>query len=489
MTVSDHDATEHRMDVSHDAVVVVPGIMGSELVDAATGKTLWGMRDLQWYVTAWSSGRGLADLQFTPDEAAGRYGRVRASRLLRFPAFARVLAGFEPYTRLVAKIRQVVADPAAVLEFPYDWRLPVAYNATLLAEAANAHLRQWRANPLHEAARRAHPSGREARLVIVAHSMGGLLARYMSTIPGAAESVRATITLGTPFYGSVLAAVLLNSGRGAPVPLPSRRPLAMLGRRTADAGVRALAATLPGVHDLLPTYRCLDEVHHARALTVQDVEDLGGSRDLADATFALQRTLDGVSLPGHRAVVGTEQPTAQSITVRAGVVTAHRYACEGTVGQPITRVDRMGDATVYRDAATLADTPLTYLPQQHASLARTDEAITMVRAVITERDPDRLGPPLGAGRIGIDLPDLVEPGQRWPVVVTGVDQPHSVRCVVSDVMTGRPVASPPASWHDGMIAAQPTLHRPGLYRVTVAGGGATPVERLVLVADPDLSDR
>jgi hypothetical protein len=488
MTVGDRDATEPVLDVSHDAVVIIPGIMGSELVDAVSGRTLWGMRDPRWYVSAWSTGRGLADLRLSADEAAGRYGRVRATRLLQFPAFARVLAGAEPYTRLVEKVRQVVVDPAAVLEFPYDWRLPVAYNAGLLAAAADAHLRRWRASPSHGTARRAHPTGREAQLVIVAHSMGGLLARYLTTIAGAADDVRATITLGTPFYGSVRATVLLNSGRGAPVPLPAYRPIAKLLHKRVDDGLRALATTLPGVHDLLPTYRCLDETHRARVLTAGDIADLGGDRELADAAFALQRRLDGVVLPGHRAVVGTEQPTPQSIKLQDGVVTAHPYTCEGSVGKPINRVDRKGDATVYRDAAAPRGASLSYVAQQHGSLANTDESITIVRAVITERDLDQLGPPLGAGEIGIDLPDVVAPGERWPIVVTGVEHPGSVRCIITDVASGRPVAVPPAGWYDGVMAAQATLRQPGLYRVKVAGGGATPVDRLVLVADPSLAD-
>ncbi|MEV4510951.1 hypothetical protein AB0K00_18510 [Dactylosporangium sp. NPDC049525] len=34
-----------RPQLSSDLVVVVPGIMGSELTDAVTGETLWGLRD------------------------------------------------------------------------------------------------------------------------------------------------------------------------------------------------------------------------------------------------------------------------------------------------------------------------------------------------------------------------------------------------------------------------------------------------------------
>ncbi|WP_327003458.1 hypothetical protein OHA72_51705 [Dactylosporangium sp. NBC_01737] len=31
--------------VGRDAVIVLPGIMGSELVDAGTGRVLWGLAD------------------------------------------------------------------------------------------------------------------------------------------------------------------------------------------------------------------------------------------------------------------------------------------------------------------------------------------------------------------------------------------------------------------------------------------------------------
>src|SRR5712691_7249259 len=107
-----------------DAVVVVPGIMGSELIDETSGRLLWGLADPRWYVSAWTSGASLDALRLTEDERAGRYGRVRATRLLRFPAFAPLLAGFEPYSRLLKAIRAVAPHPDAVAEFAYDWRLP-----------------------------------------------------------------------------------------------------------------------------------------------------------------------------------------------------------------------------------------------------------------------------------------------------------------------------------------------------------------------------
>ncbi|MEU6366725.1 hypothetical protein ABZ876_13590 [Streptomyces sp. NPDC046931] len=132
-----------------DAVILVPGIMGSELVDTTTGRTLWGLSDPRWYVSAWPSGTSLSALRLTPEERSGRYGRVRATRLIRFPAFAPVLAGRSPYEQLRKGLRAVVWHPAAVAEFAYDWRLPVAHNAAPLAEFARRHLDDWRAHPAY----------------------------------------------------------------------------------------------------------------------------------------------------------------------------------------------------------------------------------------------------------------------------------------------------------------------------------------------------
>ena len=124
---------------SRDAVVIIPGIMGSELVDRATRETLWGISDVGWYLRGWTSGSSLQALHLTDAERNGDYGRVEATRLLRFPAFAPVLQGFEPYTRLIERVRGAVVHNDAVAEFPYDWRLPISHNSLLLAEALRRH--------------------------------------------------------------------------------------------------------------------------------------------------------------------------------------------------------------------------------------------------------------------------------------------------------------------------------------------------------------
>ncbi len=434
--------------------------MGSELIDRSTGTVLWGLRDPRWYVRAWAGGSSLRALQLTPDEREGRYDRIQATALLRFPAFAPVLQGAEPYTRLTEELRRIVAHPDAVTEFPYDWRLPVAHNGKLLAEAVHRHRAAWERHP-------ARDRSADVRVVIVAHSMGGIVARHCVTVPGALEDLRSVITLGTPFYGAVKAVVLLSSGRGGPLPLPRAR-------------LRALAAGLPGVYDLLPTYRCVDLGSEARRLTTSDVAALGGDAELAGQAAGRQARVATTALPQHVQVVGAGQPTLQSVTLADGVAEGHAYTCRPADAGGLERVDLAGDSTVHRESAQLPDLAAMPLAQSHGAIAKSEEAILAVTDAVTRR---RTGPWLGAADVGIAVPDVVRAGQPFVVAIQGVEGPRDVSCRLVDTSTGRLVAMPPIGRADGGVRATVVAPAPGLYRVEVTGGGASNVSQMVLADD------
>jgi hypothetical protein len=102
---------------------------------------------LGWYARAWRTARSsLDDLALSDDELGGRYRRVTATGLLTAPAWAPFFRGVEPYTDLINEATKVVADPTAVLGFPYDGRLPVSHNASLLERAARDHLTRWQSS-------------------------------------------------------------------------------------------------------------------------------------------------------------------------------------------------------------------------------------------------------------------------------------------------------------------------------------------------------
>ena len=437
-----------------DAVIVLPGIMGSKLVDLDANSTIWGL-SAKGYVSLWTSGLLWQKLKVTDDERNGKTSRVKATSLLTVPAFAPLLRGMEPYSRLVAGIRAVAAHRDAVLEFPYDWRLSVAYNAKQLAAVAEQHLNNWRA----------HPQGsREAKLVLVAHSMGGLIARYFTGVLGGSADVRQTLTIGTPFQGAVKTVILLDRGDGAALPIPRQRLV-------------SLARTLPGIYDLLPSYRCVEESGTARRLAPADIADLGGDNDLFNAAVDLHKALAAVAVSDLRTMVGVEQSTMQSLRLRHGVAEPQYYILEKE-----GCIDWRGDGTVYVQVATGGVEPVSSLPQSHGALARTAEAIAAVRAVLTMQ---RLGPPMGAVGISLEVPETVVAGKPFEISIASKGDPRKARCRIVDAETDMQIARPIVAPQATRMTASARLLRPGLYRIEVKDGGFSAVSQLVMAVAND----
>lgn len=433
--------------------------MGSELVDV-DGTVVWGL-SVRALGQAWVTGR-MDGLKVTDDDLAGR-PRLRPSRLLRVPAFLPGLHGIEPYTALLNRLRDEVAiDPRAVGEFPYDWRLSIEHNGKLLAQRCSEHLDKWRA--VVASAGYADPT--EVRIVLVAHSMGGLVARYATEVEKARTLVRRIVTLGTPYFGAVKAVQMLATGKGAPVP---------------QRAARRLAVTCPGVYDLLPRYKCVTPpVETTDAATVQprllipdDVAAVGASRQLAveasDRYSRLDQAVGAESAVPISVLVGAEQPTLQSLSIDSGACYFERA---------VLGIDHGGDGTVYRQAAAPMGATAFPLPQRHGALAKTAEAITFVRDKLVGADT---GPPLGTRPIGLDLPSAVGAGQVIEVEVSGTDDPVGVEVTSTDLDTGARTYWAPSAPRGGSLLFTRAGLQPGVHRVEVKAGGFSPVSDLMLV--------
>ncbi|MEU5363293.1 hypothetical protein ABZ354_07310 [Streptomyces sp. NPDC005925] len=456
--------------------MVVPGIMGSELHDTRTDKAIWGLANGSWLAKAWLSPQGLDGLRLTPEELAGDYTRVRARRLLRFPAWSPFLRGFEPYHKLLRTVEDTVAHRDAVMAFPYDWRLPVAVNARRLATEARDHLQRWRAHPAHDEARRQAVDERPARLVFVAHSMGGLVACAALTLgpdSDLAADTRGVMTLGTPFKGSVVAANILNTVQGGPLPLPHRR-------------LAAAAATMPAVHELLPQFLCVEDGLDVRHLTPADVANLGGDKDLfgaAEDFFAtFHSTLD---LPQLWPVVGTRQDTVQSMKLVDGVVHASEYSfrtdTDGTVKRLPTGAPRRynvwGDGTVHRESMPAVPQRAMPVFAQHGAMANGKDARRVVSDFLLRDEP--LGPDQAEDGIGLTVPDYVTPHAAWDCVITGTDDPAEVQCTVTALDGGWETVARHEAVDDGKLSTEIVLPGEGLYRVAVKADYGPAVTQIV----------
>lgn len=460
---------------SQDAVVVVPGIMGSTLEVAETGKTVWGFNKIGWYAKAWFW-RSLDVLRLTDEERSGTYGRIRATSLLDFSAFGPFLKGMDPYGELVQAIGRAVYDPAAVLPFPYDWRLPVADNSARLAAAAHRHLEAWKQHPAYLRARAERPDRPEPRLVFVAHSMGGLLVRGLA---GTDLDVRGLITLGTPYAGAVKALEIVDNGdTGLPFP---------------KSKMRDIGRTMPGLYDLLPLFRCVhvdDRTEPAR-LSVSDVDRIGGDATLAAASLKAMTALRARPIPwSHQVTVGTSQPTNSSVSIVDGrlLLDERSYPISESTGEierdrhgHVVREHLQGDGTVPLTSATEKFTAAV-LPQQHGPIVTSKEGIEAVRHFIVQGVPK--GEPLGDGDLGLAHPDVVETGQAWSVRVTGISSAEDAHLTITDLSTPAVAIDLTITPQDGELVAPVEALPEGVYRLTLDGTSRSPVRQDVMITEP-----
>ncbi|WP_161383196.1 hypothetical protein [Streptomyces sp. SID8366] len=467
----------------HDAVVIVPGIMGSELREAGTGRKLWGVGKLLTYTARAHTDR-LRQLAVTEDEREGRTGRVEVTGLLESFELLPGLGSAHPYTAMVAEMRRSVVDPAALLPFPYDWRLSVEHNGALLAAAARRHLDAWRAHPGHRGYLEANPEAGPARLVVVAHSMGGLLTREALHLdPALRGDIRAVMTVGTPFNGSVKAVLMLNAGKGLPFPVP-------------PAVLRQVAATMPGLYDLLPGYRAFEADGDMRVPGVEDIVALGGRRELAKAAVDRRTSRAETTLPEHVTVVGMGQRTWTSYRLADGVALFDRCLFKryndgrllpDAEGRP-QRDPRTGDGTVYQYAAQLPGTERpVHFYHEHGALIRTRSVLDMASGLMHGlRHPEERGAMLGdEAEFELCAPEWAALGEPFAIEVDGVARGADLECRVRGVDGLDELLTPalrPVPGRAGVLAASCTPDRPGMYEVEVTGG-EEPKRRLVPVLD------
>ncbi len=115
-----------------------------------------------------------------------------------------------------------------VLLFPYDFRRSIRVAAEALADAVEQALMEVSKQARHK------------RVIVIAHSMGGLVARYWLGPLGGAPLCAALLTLGTPHRGAPKALDWLINGAGV--------------GRLRHPGVTRVLRGWPSMYELLPQY-------------------------------------------------------------------------------------------------------------------------------------------------------------------------------------------------------------------------------------------
>lgn len=463
-------------------ILVIPGIGGSVLERAGEKKPVWGdglrrvaARVLDPGALSWSPGDG-----------------VRAVRLIRsasiMPGWT-VLHGYgELVDGICNRFQGVILDDghpdhpvpdANVVLFPYDFRQSVEAAAERLAAAVKTRLEGLGERDQHR------------RVVVVAHSMGGLVARYWLGPLGGWRCCRALVTLGTPH-------------RGAP------KALDWLVNGVRLKGVRLPAATRviqgwPSVYELLPRYPAVIREKTGETLYPHELSIEGLDHDRAADAFKLHKRIedawDEVAAerdgPQVTAFLGCGHPTLDRASW-GSALSVTKNGAEWS-GQP---ADWYGDGTV----PALAAGPIEQderragwrrPPVRHGALPSYPGVVGLLETINAEartpmRGPDEEGPSLG-----VDVEEWYAAGEAVPVEAFLRQVPQEQG--VSGVRVW-------ASWspEGGGTPNRVELERagdrwvgelgglaPGSYRLTVEAtrvpGGRPPlVEELFGVVDPSV---
>lgn len=457
-----------------DVVVVLPGIMGSTLsrdgipVWEPTGRAIVeALRSLLRSVTTLGLPEGIGD-EHPGDgvEAVGLMPDVR----LPFGIWTFDL-GYDALLRFLRDTFGLVQaspgsdQPANLVVFPYDWRLSCRYNGQRLRTVAEGALARWR-----------DQGGRftEARLVIVAHSMGGMVARWYLDQLGGAEVTRKLITLGTPHRGALRALEqLVNGVRKGPGPF--------------KLNLTAFARSLPSLHQLLPEYACIEHAGGLAKTTELALPELATAM-VADAMdFHAQIDEGRRHAPGYELhpVCGFKQPTWTSARLIRGSVVAL-----GTIDGD----DSDGDATVPRLGAAPPDLALTDpairpVPDNHGGLVHNQNVFDELEGILTASQVRYRG---GDIRLSVEMDEVLEPEEPLIVRAALPDGDRVTLDVVVADADGRPLDAARLVPSEDALAARLPLPGPGLYQVTVRGAGAArqhviPVTTAVLAWPPEHS--
>lgn len=451
-----------------DIIVVLPGILGSAL--AKDGKEAWGMSGGAIARTLFSIGRNVKNLALEGDDhTVDDLGDgVSATRLLPdmhlVPGFWKI----DGYGTITKSIRDTfdVVEGENFFEFPYDWRRDNRVAARRLRRESHEWLKHWKVKSGND----------DAKLILLAHSMGGLVSRAFLELEEGWRDTKTLVTFGTPYRGSLNAVGFVANGF----------PIGLGPIKIMDLG--AMLRTLTSVYQLMPIYPCLDPgdgnlVRPGEADTIPNMDTAMAADALAfhhsirDAVAANGASADYVERGyGIHPVAGMDQPTLQSARIDGDRVRMFRSHGGD---------DFKGDGTVPR----VASYPLEwddaadgmFSAEKHASLQNTPAVLDHVRGILTADAIDLGGFRDRKARLGLDIDDLVPADAGTPVSVTCSDDRQDVTVRAVDEATGNVVRT--LDMTAGSLSGELDGLPEGVYRVTAESDDGARVTDIVTAID------
>lgn len=461
-----------------DLVVMLPGISGSVL--QKDGQDLWANSGRAVFRILKNLGEDLEQMLVvddTPDRPVLDDG-IQATRVLSdthiIPGLWKI-DGYTAISRLITDNFEVlpgkIEDPtdANFYEFPYDWRRDNRSSAYRLKELIEAKLPAWRT----------YTNNPDAKFILLAHSMGGLVSRYYLEALEGWPDCRALVTFGTPHRGSLDAVGTLANGF-----------------KKAFLDLTAAMRSFPSVHQLMPRYPAVkvgDEWKYPK-----DVDLPGIDRGMAEDAFAFHKEIED-AVEQHRAdasyltdgytlipVVGVRQKTNQSAVLADGEVSIHREPPDY-----VEDYQEGGDGTVPRLSAVPIEMSdeyrETFIAERHSSLQASPTILDDLRERIKQMQSKGLGsirgPDIKAGgegpAISLDLDDLYledEPVRISAEIVNGEGDGGGLVARVIGVDTGQPMQEFPLAEQEGGWGADLEGLKPGLHRIEVGTATSGPTD-------------
>ncbi len=300
-----------------DLIILLPGITGSIL--QKDGKDLWAVSGQALWQVLTQSGKTINNLKLDQDdpEAESLGDGIRATAIMQdthlIPGFWKI-DGYTQTARLITDNFNVIKgdiykdsdDKAAnFYEFPYDWRRDNRANAHILKKLIDKRLKCWRENS----------GAADAKVILMAHSMGGLLSRYYLEVLEGWQDSRALFTFGTPYRGSLKAIDFLANGY-----------------KQLFLDLTEVMRSLTSIYQLLPIYKAIningeyyrvaeaDNLPNVDKFKAQDALKFHREIEAAvDQHLKDERYLHAfTTVP----ISGVYQPTLQSATLIDGKLTA-----------------------------------------------------------------------------------------------------------------------------------------------------------------------
>jgi pimeloyl-ACP methyl ester carboxylesterase len=436
-------------------IVILPGILGTVLTDP-DGVPVWGtprssFNSLVLNPTALHIDRPLRPKRLISGTAVHGVSLVPGYGGLVSRVAAELKMGAQDLDTLA--FGHVLRKEARLLTFPYDFRQSPRGIALELGEAINERLSYL-------------PPKTE--VIMVAHSMGGAVAKWWWSSLGETTVCRALITLGTPHRGSPKALDYLANG------IRIGEGSGELLTKSLLAGATDAVREWPSLYALLPRYPVV--VDGSSHLYPYQIDSLGETFTLAAArAYREHLELDDLSATASQANPGTLIPyfsmghaTIGRISKRAGSMFAEKEDCDW-----LPNPGWGGDGTVPAISAIPLEVPMgaaRFTCEEHVALVNAAALIPHLRTLTgASLAPVRGGEQPGSNPwIGFDHESVVLSSQpiQLRAVLNGSPTP-GIRARAKVVEPSRPAVSYAMTLVEGWWTATIPAMSPGTHRCWV----------------------